>query len=329
MAWLKDKILAMLRNAEDYVSGQEMCNHLGVSRTAVWKTMNQLKEEGYEIEAVSNKGYCLRVCPDVVTDYEIKSRLKVGGFLKEVYSFDTIDSTNSYAKKVAMSEEDVPFLVIADSQQAGRGRRGRSWSSKKGEGIFMSLVVKPSIPPEDAPKLTLLTALAITKALEKVAKVTPMIKWPNDLILGQKKVCGILTEMSSEMDYIHYVVIGMGINVHGQAFEDEVKDVATSLWLQGRKGLHRSDLVSAIVEAFETYYNQFISTKTLDAFVEEYNARLIHKEKQVRVQTKDGEREGIAHGIDAQGNLIVEFEDGTTEAIISGEVSVRGLYGYV
>ena len=211
---MKTEILRMLREADGYISGQELCNKFGVSRTAVWKAINQLKEAGYEIDAVQNKGYILKAAPDIMNQNELKSIMNTSWAGQELLYFDSIDSTNTKAKELAEAGYPNGTLVVSDSQSAGKGRRGRSWESPSGTGIFMTLMLKPDINPNNASMLTLVAALAVAKAISEITGEKALIKWPNDIVMNGKKVCGILTEMSAQFDYINNIVIGIGINVH-------------------------------------------------------------------------------------------------------------------
>lgn len=228
---MKSEILHILRSQDGYVSGQELCERFGVSRTAVWKTINQLKEEGYEIEAVPNKGYHITACPDVVSAEEVKSLLETRWAGQNIAYFSAVDSTNNKAKR--MAEEGAPHgtLVIADEQTGGRGRRGRSWNTIPGAAIAMTLVIRPELPPERASMVTLLMGMAVASGCRELLGLPVGIKWPNDAVLDGKKICGILTEMSMEMDAINYLVIGTGINVNMDEFPEEISQVATSLSL--------------------------------------------------------------------------------------------------
>lgn len=326
---MKEKVLLMLKQSQSYVSGQEMCNALGVSRTAVWKVINQLKEEGYVIEAVSNKGYSLSKTPNTITEYEVRSHLEDSAFLDQIVSYEVIDSTNVKAKQLANEGKNQNLLVLAEEQTAGRGRRGRGWSSPKGSGIWMSLLLHPQIAPQNASMLTLVSALALVKAIKEVTQLEAQIKWPNDIILNGKKVCGILTEMSSEVDYIHYVVIGIGINANTTEFPEEIQPIATSLQLAGNKEVNRAELVAVIMKHFERYYERFIKTEDMRELQEEYNNSLVHKNQNVKIINGSTITEGIARGIDTDGSLLVELEEGRILPVISGEVSVRGMNGYV
>lgn len=325
---MKEKILAMLRNSDKSISGQELCNHFGVSRTAVWKAINQLKEDGYEIEAVQNRGYRLISCPEVLSYAEIASRLQTKWAGRNLYYYDETGSTNTDVKRLA--EEGAPHgtLVVADKQTAGRGRKGRSWQSPAGTTICMSLLLRPEFAPDRASGLTLVMALSVAKALEEVCGEKFGIKWPNDIVLNSKKVCGILTEMSAEMDYIHYVVIGAGINVNLMYFPEEIKETATSILKETGQIVSRSEIVERVLHYFEQYYECYLKTLDLSGLREEYNAILVNRDAQVRVLDPKGEYTGTARGITDTGELIVEKEDKTVTEVYAGEVSVRGLYGY-
>lgn len=333
---MKTKILTILKNSEKHVSGQSLSNQLGVSRTAIWKVINQLKEEGYMIEAVPNKGYRIVAYPDIITAEEIKSILRTKEIGKEVLYYDMVDSTNTKAKQLAEQENTHGLLVIAEQQEMGKGRRGKNWNSQKGTGIWMSLIIKPKIKPVAASMLTLVAALAVTKAIRQIGEqeenrnnLEAKIKWPNDIVVNGKKVCGILTEMSSELDYIHHVVIGIGINANIEKFPDEINHIATSLLLEGKKHIKRSQLVAFVLEAFEAYYIKFLKTENLETMITEYNQWLINYEEEVKIIEENVTYTGVAKGITPTGELIVILPDGTRKEVVSGEVSVRGLYGYV
>jgi len=333
---MKEKILRALRNAGDgYVSGAGLCEEFGVSRQAVWKNIAALKENGYEIESVPKKGYRLASVPDKLYAPDILSRLPKNCICRKVECFQTIDSTNTKAKQLAELGETEGMLVTAEEQTAGKGRRGRSWESETGVGIWMTLLLRPSILPVKVSGLTLLAALALVRAVKKVCSLDVQIKWPNDVILAKKKICGILTEMSSEEDFVHYVVVGIGINANMPFFSKEVEKTATSIYLQTGTKINRAELAAAWIENFCGYYEQFVEKQDLSFVIEEYNSALVNKDQEVRVyygMTEQVSLEntdvGIARGIDKDGALLVEME-GQRKRIVSGEVSVRGLHGYV
>lgn len=325
---MKTELLAALRNSDGYVSGQELCETLGVSRTAVWKVMQKLKAEGYEIEAVSNKGYRLISSPDVLSAEELESIRKTSWAGQEIVYYDVTDSTNVQAKRIAEEGGMHGTLVVADRQESGKGRRGRGWDSPKNTGIFMTMLLRPTVKPDKASMLTLVAAMAVAKGIRLYTGLPAGVKWPNDIVINGKKVCGILTEMNTEIEYINYVVIGIGINVLNQSFPDEIKDVATSLLLEKGEPVKRAGLIEAIWEQFEIYYDKFCSKGNLSEIKEEYNSLLVNLDRQVRVLDPREPYEGTARGITDGGELMVEAEDGI-RLVSSGEVSVRGIYGYV
>lgn len=326
---MKEEILRLLRSADGYISGQELCNRFGVSRTAVWKAINQLKEAGYEIEAQQNKGYRLMAAPDLMTEAEIKSLMHTDWVAKEVLYFDTIDSTNTKAQELAEKGYPSGTLVVADKQDSGKGRRGRSWVSPSGTGIFMTLMIKPDINPNNASMLTLVAALAVAKAITSVTGEEAMIKWPNDIVVNGKKVCGILTEMNAQFDYINHIVVGIGINVHNESFPEEISQMASSLMIEaGGKRFHRAQIIAETMSYFEQYYDTFLKTQDLSALVREYDELLVNRNKSVRVLDPKEPFDGKAMGITPKGELIVDTWE-SRKLVSSGEVSVRGIYGYV
>ena len=325
---MKAEILRMLRETEGYVSGQELCNKFGVSRTAVWKAVNQLKEAGYEIEAAQNKGYHLLSVPDVMDQVELESIRATEWAGCEIHYFDSIDSTNTKAKELAEEGHPAGTLVVADQQVSGKGRRGRAWESPHGTGIFMTLLLKPDINPNNASMLTLVAAMATAGAISRVTGENAQIKWPNDIVIDGKKICGILTEMSAQSDYINHIVIGIGINVHNDEFPEEIRETAGSLLLSCGKRFHRADLIEAFLEEFEKYYAVYLETEDMEGLYKEYNLMLVNMGRQVKVLDPKEPFEGKAMGITKKGELIVDTWE-SRKLVSSGEVSVRGIYGYV
>lgn len=325
---MKTEILMMLRETDDYISGQELCEKFGVSRTAVWKAVNQLKEAGYEIEAVPNRGYRLVSVPDILNENELESIRKTRWIGEKMLFFDALDSTNIKAKQLADEGAPNGTYVIAERQDAGKGRRGRTFYSPAGEGIWMSLILKPEINPNHASMITLVAALAVSKAIMEITGRPAGIKWPNDIVMSGKKVCGILTEMSAQFDYVNHVVVGIGINVHNRSFPKDIAAVSTSLFLETKQHFNRASLVERIWEEFEHYYEIFLQTEDLSNLVKEYNAHLVNLHQAVKVLDLKEPFEGKAMGITPKGELIVDTWE-SRRLVSTGEVSVRGIYGYV
>lgn len=318
-----------MRDNQDYISGQELCERFGVSRTAVWKAVNQLKEEGYDIEAVRNKGYRLKSAPEVLSESEIGSRLQTRWAGRNLQYLKETDSTNNDAKR-CMEEGGVHgTLIVAERQTAGRGRRGRLWESPEGTAIYMTIGMKPEFAPDKVSMLTLVMALSVAEAIEEQSGLEAGIKWPNDVVVNKRKVCGILTEMILEAEYIRCVVTGVGINVNQTAMPEEIAQTATSLFIEKGEKLSRAALIESVMRHFENNYDCFIGSLDLSELKEAYEARLANKDQLVRVLDPKGEYEGIARGIRCTGELIVELPDGIVREVYAGEVSVRGYYGYV
>ncbi len=327
---MKEDIIKLLKeNGEEFVSGEKIAKKFEVSRTAIWKCINTLREEGYEIESVSRKGYRLISSPDILTYGEIQEWLNTDYIGRIVYYYDTITSTNIEAKKIAPSEKEGTILV-SESQTAGRGRLGRRWQSPKGKGIWMSIILKPKIPPIQVAKMTLIGAVAVNLALKDMG-IDSYIKWPNDIVINGKKVCGILTEMSCELNMINYVIMGIGINVNlgKDDFKGEVFDTGTSLKIETGKEINRKELLAKVLNKFEELYIPFVEKNDLSKVIEISKENSILLGKEVRIICNDKEKIGKAIDINEEGELVIEYRNGEIENVLSGEVSVRGLNGYV
>lgn len=365
----KNEILRALRESSGAVSGQELSEKIGVSRTAVWKHIRALQEEGYAIEAANKKGYRLVGVPDTIASREVGSRLHTKRMGREIRYFATIDSTNQYAKRIAEGEWPPGggaastgdgteqsragiaaamygvdhgglqgsgtagardgTLIIADEQTAGKGRSGRHWVTPPKEAIAFSLILRPKLAPELISQVTLVMGLAVAHAINSLYRIGAGIKWPNDVVVKGKKLCGILTEMSAEIDAVHYIVIGVGINANLTWFPEEIRSIATSLKLETGKDVNRAELIARVMEEFEQLYGVFESSGNLSELREAYNDACMNQGRPVRVLDPKGAYTGIARGINEHGALLVELEDQTIREVTSGEVSVRGIYGYV
>lgn len=326
---MKSKILALLRERGDYVSGQELCERFGVSRTAVWKAIGQLKKEGYCMEAVQNKGYLLVEDKELYGQHELESRMNTKWAGHPLFFYDELPSTNLQAKLDAEKGAREGTLIVADMQTAGRGRKGRSWSSPAGTNIYFTLILKPEYSVERASMVTLLMGLAVAEGIRETCGAESFIKWPNDIVIHGKKVCGMLAEMSVEREFIHYIVMGVGVNVGQQEFVPEIASMATSLWQECGRKVSRAGLIVNVMKSFEHYYDVFQREGSIFPLLQRYNELLVNRDREVRVLDPKGEFRGISRGINEDGELLVEREDGTLTAVYAGEVSVRGIYGYV
>ena len=325
---MREKILeVILDNEKEFISGEELSKKLGISRTAIWKHIRILRSQGYNIESVNKKGYRLVDEPtDLLNPQNIYRNLKTKFIGKNVLHFETIDSTNDYAKKIGNELRD-GSVIISEEQTKGKGRLGRVWESKAGEGIWISIILKPNIIPNKAPFITLIAGASIVKALN-ILGVDAKIKWPNDITINNKKLSGILTELSAEIERVNYIVVGIGMNVKDTDFEEELKDKATSLYKENYN-VSRIDIVKEILCQFEKLYLDYIEKddkKEVLDICRQYSA-IINKEIYV---IKNDQKELVdCIGINEEGNLIIKNKDGNLEEIMSGEVSIRGVKGYV
>lgn len=334
---VKDQVLLLLEDQREvFLSGQEIAQKLSVTRASVWKAVKALQKEGYAIEAVNNKGYILKMAPDVLSAAYIEEGLKKAGILLEVQVEKMVDSTNNVLKQYAAEGKAQDMVLLAEKQSAGRGRRGRSFYSPEGTGLYMSLLLHPKAGPEEGAMLTTLTAAAAAKAVEKIAKEPVQIKWVNDVWMRGRKISGILTEGSSSMEEgkLEYVVVGIGINLYEPpgGFPEDIKDVAGSVFTNDmqRENL-RNRLAVEFLVSFMGYYKTFPARD----YLEEYRKRSFVIGKRVRILTPGhgdikaakgfgGDREyAQVLGIDDACHLKVRYDDGTIELLSSGEISVR------
>jgi len=330
--FMKVEILKALKESpQQYVSGQQLSRLLGVSRTAVWKYISELRQEGYQIESSSRKGYKLITSPDNLSAEEVLVNLHTSFLGKEIRYYETVSSTNNVAKEAAARGCMEGTVIIADRQESGKGRLGRHWVSPPKSGIWMSIVLRPKILPMQAPFITLLAAVAVSKAIEEIAQIKPGIKWPNDIVIHKKKVCGILTEISAEMEQVNYLVVGIGINVNFDIsnFPDHIRETATSIKAETGTYVNRVELIVSLLEKFECLYSKAFDEKLRPQLMEEYKAYSVTLGNRVRAVSMNHAIEGYAEDITNDGELMIRTDDGKLHKIISGEVSVRGMYGYV
>ena len=328
----REKVLSLLLEQEDsYVSGEAMSRALGISRAAVWKAIEALRQEGYTIQSAPNRGYRLEAAPDRVREGELSAPLAGCHVGSHLLCLDTVDSTNTEAKRQAMAGAPDGLVVLSEEQTGGRGRRGRSFQSPKGKGLYLTALLRPRLEPSQVSDFTAWTAVAVCDGIQAACGLRPRIKWTNDLVLGGKKLCGILTELGleSESNALDYLVCGIGVNVN-QALEDfdpEVRPIATSLSQALGQPVRRSHLAAEIIRALDRMYTRFPLDKA--AFLAQYRSDCLTPGNRVQLITPAGREEAFALGIDDSFRLVVEYPDGRRAALSTGEVSVRGLYGYV
>lgn len=319
------RILELLRRQEGFLSGEDIGRELSITRAAVWKGIKKLREEGYEIEAVTNRGYRLTNPETMYNKRELEQGLKTKTMGQSIYFYEETDTTNNRARELALEGAPEGTLVVAEKQTAGRGRRGKVWESPLGTGIWMSLVLRPQIAPAEASVLTLLCGLATAEAIEAETGLSAGIKWPNDILINGKKAVGILTEMDCEMSEVHFVIPGIGINVNTASFPPEIAEIATSLYLECGKTVSRRRLVHKVLERLEEHYETFLRTGSFAAMLEDYRKHCITLGKEVRVL---GREPFFAEALDItpEGELLVRRADnGKEEVVFSGEVSIRGV----
>ena len=322
---MQKKILDILLNADDFISGQEISEKLGVSRQAVWKSINALKEKGYEIQSVTNRGYRLVSSPDYLNESSLKSLLHNKIIGKNLIVLDSVNSTNDYLKKLGNEGCENGTVVAAREQTRGKGRLGRTWQSKKDDGIAFSVLLRPNVAPSEISAITPLAGLAVCKAIREYTKLDCVIKWPNDIIVGRKKLVGILTEMSAEFDAVEYVITGIGINVDHTSFPEEIAFKATSLLLETGRHIDKNEFLACVLEHLE---NEFVKNnlELTPTALSEYTDLCATVGRSVTFQRGTRRISGMAVGVSEHGELKVMMSDGTICLVNSGEVTVQGIY---
>ena len=320
----RSAILDMLRSRTgQFVSGEELGRQLNISRTAVSKQIQKLRQSGYDIESTVSQGHRLRQLPDLLRPEEVCPRLTTRILGSEIHYYSEIDSTNNAAKKCAVAGCPEGTLVITETQQGGRGRLSRGWFSPTAKGIWLSVVLRPPFPPQEAPKCTLMAAVALNRAIREVAGIPCGIKWPNDILCNGRKLVGILTEMSAEMDAINHIVIGTGINVNIAADEipPELKEIATSILVEKGAPVSRLDLLIRVLECLEELYLA-VKESGFEAVLTAWRRESITLGRMVNVIAPDKSYQGKAINIDSDGALLVETDQGV-ERVLAGDVSIR------
>ncbi len=327
---LRDDVLMILCTHEGYFSGAEISRRLGVTRMAVSNAVRALRDDGYEIDAVTNRGYCLRGTPGRLTQGEVCA------FLPEqrralVRCFDSIDSTNSYLKREAMQGAPHGLCAVANEQTAGRGRSGRDFRSAADCGIYLSLLLRPRCAPMEAATLTSHAAVAVCQAIDRVCGCETGIKWTNDILLNERKICGTLTELTLEGETaaLDSVVIGIGVNVNNRMmdFPLELREKAGSIFSETGQTVNRAKLTAAMIEALDAMYAAWEHDRF--AYLQQYRDRCLTVGREVRVLRGDHVRDALAQSVAEDFGLRVRYADGTEETLNAGEVTVRGKNGYI
>ncbi|MCQ6277894.1 biotin--[acetyl-CoA-carboxylase] ligase [Bacillus sp. EB600] len=321
---IRKQLLDAFTNADDtYLSGQFLADLIGCSRTAVWKHMEELRKDGFQLEAVRRKGYRIVSTPEAITADEIRLGLHTKFIGQNIQYEEAVESTQKVAQRLA--NENVPegTVVIAEEQLSGKGRLGRQWHSPKYTGIWMSLILRPNIPLPKAPQLTLLTAVAVVQAIEDLTGLAAEIKWPNDILINGKKLTGILTELQAEADQIHSVIIGIGINVNQQLqdFPSELHPIATSLSIETGGKISRASLIRSIFTKFENLYMSYLDEGFLPIKLL-WESYAVSIGKHIKARTLTTVIEGKALGITEEGVLQIEDKFGKIHHVYSADIEI-------
>ncbi|MFH1782760.1 MAG: biotin--[acetyl-CoA-carboxylase] ligase [Candidatus Omnitrophota bacterium] len=317
---IDNKIINFFKTHSDkYVSGEDLSDTLGISRQALWKHIEKLREEGYEIVASPHLGYRLESMPDILSELELSFDLKTNIIGKKIYSYKEIDSTNDAAYRLALSGEKEGSIVISESQTKGRGRLGRNWVSPKDKGAYFSVILRPDIMPRETSFITLFSSLAICKTIREKIGLSAVIKWPNDVLINNNKICGILTEMNGETDKINFVIIGIGININTK--KELLPEGASSLMEEKGSFIPRVDLVKEIFRNIDRYYKHFIDEKR-GLILREYKTLSAILDKRIKVSYHNRLIQGHAIDIDNEGALIIRMDSGLNERVLAGDVSI-------
>jgi BirA family biotin operon repressor/biotin-[acetyl-CoA-carboxylase] ligase len=314
---MQERIVQFLKESDGYISGEEISQKLKISRAAIWKHMQELRSQGYEIAAVPHLGYQLVTSPDKLLVHEIQSGLNTKIIGKKVIVLDSVSSTMDEAFRLGMENCPEGTVVCAESQSKGRGRMGRAWSSPKARGLYFSLVLRPKLPLNKLAQLTLMSAVALAEAVEEISSLKPLIKWPNDLLLGNQKLAGILTELRAESDQVKFVVVGIGLNINTPSHQ--LLSEAVSLKGAAGESFDRARVFQAILRSMEKWYVKLCRhefPKVMDAWKE----RSATLKKRVRISEPGGAIEGEAVDLDEDGALLIRKDNGIIVRKTAGDV---------
>ena len=314
---MQERIIQFLKESDGYISGEEISQRLKISRAAIWKHMQELRAQGYEIAAVPHLGYQLVACPDKLLGYEIQSGLNTKIIGKKIIVLDTVTSTMDEAFRLGMGNCPEGTVVCAEAQSKGRGRLGRIWSSPKARGLYFSFVLRPSLPLNQLAQLTLMSAVALAEAIEEISALKPSIKWPNDVLLQSRKLAGILTELRAESDQVKFVVVGIGLNVNASAYQ--LTTGATSLKVAAGRSFDRAQVFQVVLRSLEKGYLKLLHHE-FDQVMEEWKKRECTLNKRVRITDPAGIIEGEAIDLDEDGALLIRKDNGLIIKKTAGDV---------
>jgi len=316
---------AMRRAGTGSVSGADLAQQLGVSRAAIWARIEELRKLGYEIAANPHQGYRLLSTPDVLHADDLIARLPANLIIgRDIRVFEATNSTNDVAEKLARDGVREGVVVFAESQTRGRGRLGRTWLSPARKGLWFSVLLRPDLRPQEATQLTVASATALARAIRRQTNLTPEIKWPNDILLGGKKVAGILTELSAELDHVKYLIIGIGVDVNltNTDLPPELRKLATSLRIESGQPVLRPELAAAILQELDADYAR-VRAGQFEALADEWEAQCTTIGREVTIRIGDRTLRGIAEALDSEGALLLRTQHGRLERIIGGDVTVE------
>jgi len=316
---VQERIIQFLKESDGYISGEEMSQRLNMSRAAIWKHMQELRAQGYEIAAVPHLGYQLVTSPDKLMSYDIQRGLNTHIIGKKIIILETVNSTMDEAFRLGNENFQEGTVVCAESQSKGRGRLGRAWTSPKGKGLYFSFILRPSLPLNQLAQLTLMSAVALAEAIENISNLKPLIKWPNDILLDNLKLAGILTELRAESDQVRFVIVGIGLNVNTSAHQL----IAGANSLKGATGkiFDRSQVFQAILQSLDKWYAKLLNHE-FNLVIEEWKRRSGTLKKRVRFTDPSGVIEGEAIDLDEDGALLIRKDNGIIVKKSAGDIFI-------